>query len=93
MAVEFTSQLRVPQNVLVRKLEDESVLLNLDTERYFGLDDVGTRMFDAVCESDSVEDAHRTLMDEYDVDPETLRRDLEALVERLLKSGLLQIHG
>ncbi len=93
MAVEFTSQVRVPPNVLVRNLEEESVLLNLDSERYYGLDEVGTRMLDALCGSDSVEDAYVQLVDEYDIDPKTLREDLRVLAETLVKQGLLQVGG
>jgi len=93
MSVEFAARLSVPPNVLVRKLEEESVLLNLDSERYYGLDEVGTRMLDALCESDSVEAAYRQLVDEFDVDPETLRDDLRVLAETLVKQGLLQVGG
>jgi len=93
MSVEFASRVSVPPNVLVRKLEEESVLLNLDSERYYGLDEVGTRMLDALCDSDSMEAAYLQLVDEYDVDPQTLRDDLRVLAETLVNQGLLQVGG
>ena len=37
----FDRLVHVPERVLVRKLDRESVLLNLDSETYFGLDAVG----------------------------------------------------
>ncbi len=43
--VDFASRVAAPRHVLVRALDRESVLLNLETERYFGLDEVGTRMW------------------------------------------------
>ena len=43
--VELTMRAIVPAHVLIRHLEGESVLLNLDSERYFGLDATGTRMW------------------------------------------------
>ena len=46
--VSFADRASVPSQVLVRFLEGESVLLNLETERYFGLDCTGTRMWKAV---------------------------------------------
>jgi len=39
----FADRATVPTNVLIRFLDQESVLLNLNTEKYFGLDSVGTR--------------------------------------------------
>ncbi len=93
MSVDFTSQVCVPSNVLVRKLDEESVLLNLDSEQYYGLDEVGTRMLDVLCESDSVEAAYGQLVDEYEVDPKTLRTDLAGLAEALVARGLLRVLG
>jgi len=67
------------------------VLLNLDNERYYGLDDVGTRMLSVLTSSDSVQSAWLQLVDEYDVDREVLREDLVTLVELLLEQGLVEV--
>jgi hypothetical protein len=81
----------VPSDVLVQELQGESVLLNLKSGRYFGLDEIGTRMWQVLTTAGSVESAHKTLVNEYDVEPERLRRDLEQLVEKLAGHGLLDI--
>lgn len=80
-----------PDAVLVRELGGESVLLNLDTESYFGLDEVGTRMWAALTESDSIETACARLRAEYDVEPENLREDVEVLVHALTEAGLVAL--
>ena len=41
-------------------------------------------------DSDSVKAAYESLLDQYDVDPEQLRRDLENLIELLLEHGLVE---
>ena len=87
----FSDRVKIPDDVLISKLQDESVILNLDSERYYGLDDVGTRMLSVLTTSDSIEAAYQTLVREYDVDRNALRRDLAELVENLLKHGILQI--
>ena len=43
MTVSFSDRVAVPDGVLISQLQEESVILNLESERYFGLDDVGTR--------------------------------------------------
>ena len=84
----------VPADVLFRSLPDgESVILNLKTGTYFGLDDVGTRMWAALTDSESVQAAFSSLLDEYAVDAERLRRDLDEFVNRLAGRGLLEISG
>ena len=89
MTVSFSDRVAVPDGVLISQLQEESVILNLDSERYFGLDDVGTRFLTVLTTSESIEAAHAKLSREYDVDPQVLRQDLLALVEKLVDQGLL----
>lgn len=84
----------MPDEVLISNLQEESVILNLNSERYFGLDDVGTRMLSVLAESNTIEAAYERLRAEYDVDPQLLRNDLTSLIENLLRQGLVAIeHG
>ena len=89
MTISFSDRVTVPDGVLISNLQDESVLLNLDNERYYGLDDVGTRCLSVLTSSDSIEAAYERLRQEYDVDPNLLRNDLLALIENLIDQGLL----
>ena len=91
MSISFSDRVKIPDDVLISKLQEESVILNLDSERYFGLDDVGTRILSALTTSDSIEAAYQRLVEEYDVDGQALRLDLLQLVENLLTHGILQI--
>ena len=93
-SISFSSRVRIPDDVLISQLQDESVILNLDSERYFGLDDVGTRMLTVLSTSDSIEAAYEQLLAEYEVDPPMLRQDLTSLIEKLVEQGLVTIeHG
>ena len=89
--ISLTDRVVVPSHVLVRFLDKESVLLNIETERYFGLDETGTRMWQLVTAAPSVEVAYQQLLDEYDVAPELLRENLTDLLARLVENGLLQV--
>ena len=91
MSISFSDRVKIPDDVLISKLQEESVILNLDSERYYGLDDVGTRFLSVLTNSDSIEAAYKTLVKEYDVDSEVLRQDLLHLVEELVKQGIVQI--
>ncbi|HJY27862.1 MAG TPA: PqqD family protein [Pyrinomonadaceae bacterium] len=89
MTISFSDRVRVPDDVLISNLQQESVILNLDSERYYGLDDVGTRFLTVLNDSESIEAAYNVLRDEYDVDAQSLRQDLFELVEDLVKQGIL----
>lgn len=87
----FAMRASVPEQVLMRDLSGEAVLLNLDTECYFGLDATGTRMWTAFTSSESIQAAHQELLAEFDVDTELLRRDMQELLDKLLDQGLVEI--
>jgi len=89
--ISFSERAVVPSNVLIRFLDQESVLLNLDTERYFGLDAVGTRMWQVVTGAANLETALTQLLEEYDAPPEKLRTDLSILLEHLIENGLIAL--
>jgi hypothetical protein len=81
----------MPQDVLISGVDSESVLLNLKSERYFGLDEVGTRMVSVLTSSDSIQVAYEALLKEYEVDAERLREDLTGLIDKLVDQGLVEI--
>ena len=79
----------MPDGVLVQELQGESVLLNVNTEYYYGLDEVGTRMWTVLSEAPSIADAIDTLLDEYEVERATLESDVSDLLNELLKKKLI----
>jgi Coenzyme PQQ synthesis protein D (PqqD) len=89
--VSFSDRAAMPTHVLVRLLDRESVLLNLETEQYFGLDETGTRMWQLVTGSPNIDAAYQELLAEFDVEPDLLRSNLMELLSQLVDSGLLQV--
>lgn len=82
-------QFQIPDDVVVRDLAGEAVLLHLGTGTYFGLDTVGTRIWHLIEEYRSSEVVVPLLLQEFDVSEHQLRRDLETLVDALLAQRLL----
>lgn len=91
MAISFASRISPAPDVLMQELGGESVLLNLNSEAYYGLDDVGTRMWQVLTSSQSIQVAYENLLSEYDVEAERLRQDLQELIEKLVSHGLVQV--
>lgn len=79
----------IPAAVLYRDVDGEMVLLNVETEQYFGLDEVGADIVTRLTEQ-SLDEALASLIDDYEVDPEVLRRDIDDLVANLVEAGLLE---
>ena len=85
------STICVPEDVLFKDLDGEAVILNTESGKYYGLDEVGTRMWALLAQHGQVEPAYRALIEEYDVAKERLRQDLLDLVDKLASEGLLQV--
>lgn len=75
--------------VLCQWLDGETVLLNLESERYYGLDRVGTRLWQLLRETDSVEATVQKMLTEFDVAETVLRGDVARWLSELLAAGLL----
>lgn len=93
MAIPFSKQVSIPNDILRRQLEEESIIVSLDNGMYFGLDGVGTRMLSVLLRSESVQQAYEQLLGQYDVSAARLREDLEQFIEKLLEQGLIQLRG
>lgn len=91
MTISLNTRVVAPPDVLIRDLDGESVLLNLNSESYFGLDQVGTRMWHVLTTTDSIQAAYEILLDEYEVEGDRLRQDLMGLVEQLATQGLVEL--
>ncbi|HME12463.1 MAG TPA: PqqD family protein [Candidatus Acidoferrum sp.] len=87
----FANRASVPAHVLVRFMDNEAVLLNLASERYFGLDETGTRMWRLATTAPSIEAAYQELLNEYEVAPELLHTHLHELLLTLVENGLLEL--
>lgn len=75
-------------HVIAQHLGGEAVLVDLSGEKYFGLNEVGVRIWDLLDGKATLGDAHRTLCAEFDADAERIRVDLLALAESLTEAGL-----
>jgi hypothetical protein len=93
MAIAFSARVRIAPEVMIREIGGESVLLDLKTERYLGLNESGTRMWQVLMESPTVQTAYETLLAEFDVAPSELQGDLNGLLEQLLANALIVVES
>lgn len=88
MAIALADSYRVSPRAVFRDLEGEAVILHLDSGTYFGLNRVGTRIWQLVEQHGRLAAVFDILAREYAVDPAVLERDLLSLVADLERHGL-----
>ena len=87
------SRVEISPSVIYRDVSGEIVLLNLQSGVYYGLDPVGSRMWQLLMEQRPLDDVCSVMLEEYDVAAEVLRADLSRLVDELSSKGLVTVHS
>lgn len=76
--------------VLFQEIDGEAVILDLASEQYFGLDEVGTRIWSLLDGNAKLAIVLDALSAEYDAPADRIQADLLALAQRLLEAGLVR---
>ena len=76
--------------VVFTELDGEAVLLDVQRGTYFGLDPVGTRVWQSLVEHGSARPVLASLLEEFDVAPETLEQDIIQLLGELTANDLIR---
>ena len=87
----MSSVARLPEHVVYRTFAKETVILNLKTARYHGLNPTAGRMLEVLERSPTVRDAAAKLADEYERPVDEIERDLGDLCAQLLDRGLIEV--
>jgi len=74
-------------------LGQESAILNLKNSVYYGMDSVGTRVWNLLQQPRSVEELRNTLVSEYEVDSDRCEKDLLSLLQKMRNEGLIEVHS
>ncbi len=83
-------EFKAADGVLFQTVVDESVLLNINDNRYYGLDDIATRMWQLLIEHGDEEAVIRQMLDEYDVEEPVLHQDFAELIVEMEQYGLIK---
>ena len=87
----LAARVRVPDQVVYRSFPEETVMLNLTTGKYHGLNQTAGRMLETLARSESVAGALAELTREYEAAPAEIERDLRDLCAALLERGLIEL--
>ena len=89
--MNLSDKVMIPPQVMARLVGDETVILDLASGTYYGLDPVGARIWQLMAEGKAIASVCETLIDEFDVSRETLEHDVLQLTKELCAKGLVNI--
>lgn len=91
--IDLDTPVVAAQAVVAAGHPGETVILEPGSSAYFGLDEVGTRVWEEIQKPVKVSTLVDTLESEYDVDRPTLEHDLLALLREMAARGLIDVGG
>jgi len=91
MILNLNQTIILSPEVISQEVSGETVLLDLESENYFGLDEVGTRIWQLIKETNDLQAIYQPLLAEYDVSEERLQQDLDTLLAEISGLGLIRL--
>ena len=85
----LNQKLTISENILAQELTGEIVILNIESESYYSLNPVGSKVWQLLTSKENVKGAIEQLLQIYLVDEPTLRHDVTLLAEQLVEEELL----
>ncbi len=89
--MDLEAKLSIPPQVMSRLVGDETVLLDLASGIYFGLDGVGKLIYESIAEGDSLGEAAEAIVAEYEVEEAQAQEDVIAFANQLVERGLFVV--
>lgn len=84
-------KVKFSEEVFAQEVDGEMVLLDMKSEEYFGMDEVGTAIWRAMQETDNLQEVLEVLTAQYDAEADVLQKDLVAFVGSLAQNGLIEV--
>jgi hypothetical protein len=89
--LNLDTQLIIPPQVMSRQVDDETVLLDIKSGTYFGLDGVGKRVWESVESGLNLQETIDAIVSEYDVESARAEKDVLEFASDLVQRGLLEV--
>jgi hypothetical protein len=88
-ASDGSQVLRPHPQVVARRVEDEVVVVQLERNSIHALNQTGARFWELIVEGRSRSEACEQMLEEFDVPRAQLEREIDELLDLLLREGLL----
>ena len=82
--------LHLPAHVVFTFVDQDAILLNTRTNKYYALDGAGARLWELLKDGNRLREGYQTLLEEYEVEPAQLEQDILELINHLVEHGLVE---
>ena len=91
--MNLTDKVTIPEQVMARQVGEETVILDLASGTYFGLDPVGARIWQLLGEGRTLAEVCESMLAEYEVSRDEIERDVNELLAALVDKSLIKVES
>lgn len=91
MKISQSTRVMLSEEQISTTIEDEAVILHVDSGAYFGLDGVGRRIWELLADDPTVGDIEARIHEEFAVDRDQVATDVREFVAELDSEGLVRL--
>jgi len=91
--MNLTDKVTIPEQVMARQVGEETVILDLASGTYFGLDPVGARIWQLLGEGRTMAEVCASMLAEYEVSRDEIERDVNELLAALVDKSLIKVES
>ena len=88
----LAKEINISSDALVQEIDNEMIILNVKTERYFGLDSVAMDMWKRLEKHKNPQAVITEMLHDYDIDEKTLSQDIDQFLDSLNQAGLISLN-
>uniref|UniRef100_UPI003564B5F8 PqqD family protein n=1 Tax=Sulfurovum sp. TaxID=1969726 RepID=UPI003564B5F8 len=89
--MKLKQKINISDQVFAQEVDEEIVLLDMNSENYFGLDETGSAIWQQLSKTGSLQATYDALIEEYEIQPAQLEADIFAFVQTLVDAGLVEV--
>jgi len=93
MSLSISSVVRWDPNQIAATVDREIVILSVERGSYYGLDDIGSEIWEKLANPTSIGAICDVLAEKYQGDRATIERDVLSLLEQMAAEGLISIES
>lgn len=75
--------------IISKIIDDEQILLNTETGDYYGLNELGSAIWELINENNDLQSMVQTLLEDYDVEESVLKDDIETFLRALIERNII----
>ena len=89
--MNINSKITLSKNVFAQEIDDETIILDSETQEYFSINEIGKVIWSLIEEKKNLEEIKAEMLDMYEVPEEQIEKDLLNFIQALEQKGLIKI--